>query len=86
MITNRYDASPVGSPSLQTSVAGEEIIPSDVKRVINFNLQNDQEFTASLNGKPAIYYRAGQGIELPVVFSCKIIEADITFNWTGISG
>ena len=86
MITNYRGGRVVGSPALQTSVAGEEIVPSTTKTVINFELLNDQNCTISLNGQDAIFVRASQGIKIPIVNSCKIIEADITFNWTGISG
>ena len=47
---------------------------------------NDQVCTISINGATAVYVRANQGMEIPVVTSCKIVENNITFNWIGISG
>lgn len=85
MITNRYDGTLVGSPSLETSVANAEIVPTG-KKIINFELYNDQACTISVNGQSAIYVRAAQGISIPVVNSCKIIQNSITYNWIGISG
>lgn len=85
MITNRYDGVVLGSSALQTSVANAEIIPTG-KTIINFKLMNDQVCTISINGQTAVYVRANQGIEIPVVTSCKIVENGITFNWIGISG
>jgi hypothetical protein len=85
MITNRYDGVVLGSSALQTSVANAEIIPTG-KTIINFKLMNDQVCTISINGATAVYVRANQGMEIPVVTSCKIVENNITFNWIGISG
>lgn len=85
MITNRYDGTVVGSSSLQTSVAEEEIIPTNA-RIINFELLNDQICTISINGQTPVYIRANQGISIPSVSSCKIMENNITFNWIGING
>jgi hypothetical protein len=85
MIVNRYDQVVLGSSALQTSVADEEIIPTG-KTIINFELVNDQICTIKINGGAAIYVRANQGINIPIVKSCKIVEDNKTFSWIGISG
>jgi len=85
MITNRYDGTVIGSPSLQTSVAEVEIIPAKA-RIINFELLNDQVCTISINNQTPVYIRANQGISISVVDSCKIMENNITYNWIGING
>ena len=86
MITNYRGGRVVGSSALQTSVAEQEIIPSDVTRVINFELITDQSCTVSFNGEDAIFIRENTRITIPVVNSCKIIEGSKTFSWHGISG
>ena len=85
MITNRYDGTVIGSPSLETSVANAEIIPTNA-RIINFELLNDQVCTISIDNQTPVYVRAGKGVSINVVNSCKIIEAGITFSWIGING
>lgn len=69
-----------GSASLQTSVAGEEILNTIL---YDFELINDQSCHISINGGPYIYLRALQGIQMPVMKSIKIQEDSITFNWIG---
>lgn len=84
-INNYLGTAILGSPSLQTSVANQEIIPANTK-LVNFNLSNDQACTISINGGTAVYFRANQGISVDVINSCKIIENGITFNWIGVKG
>lgn len=75
----------IGSAALQTSVAGQEIVPAGYRGLINFQLMNDQICTVSINGESPIYLRAGQGIKTKpedvLVKSVKIQENGITFNW-----
>ena len=76
----------VGSAAIQTSVADQEILPVTTYRsFINFQLVNDQACTISVNGATAIYLRAGQGVSVGaedyLVYSVKIVESGITFNW-----
>lgn len=82
MIVNEYSTIILGSSDLETSVAEEEIVPSS-KRLVNFQLINDQNCHISLNGGGYIFVRANQGINIPVVYSCKIQEDNITYNWIG---
>lgn len=70
----------IGSPSLQTSLAGVEIVPQTLYR---FELQNDQDCHIAFNGGAYIFLRAGQGVDIDIVDSCKIQEAGITFNFIG---
>ena len=75
----------LGFPSIQTSVAGQEIIPTGYRGLINFQLMNDQACTISINGGSYIHLRAAQGIAIKsedvLVHSVRIQENGITFNW-----
>lgn len=82
MINGYYGTIIDGSTSIQSSISEEEIIPNN-NRYFNFSLQNDQDCNISLNGGDYIYIRAGQGLFADVVFSCKIQQLGITFNWVG---
>jgi hypothetical protein len=73
----------VGSANLQTSVAGQEILPEGM-RLFDFKLTNDQICHVSINGGDYIYLRANQGISTTLTYSVKIQEAGITFNWIGL--
>ena len=78
-----YSISVNGSSDLQTSVAGEEIL--DGKNYVNFQILNDQDCHIKINNKNYIFLRANQGYQSisGSVFSCKIEENSITFNWIG---
>ena len=86
MIVNNYNSKVEGSEDIETSVAGEEIIPSGVGRILNFELLNDNECHININGSGYKIIRAGQGVAIPVVKSVKIEENGITYNWIGIKG
>lgn len=81
MINNYTGTVIVGSPTLQTSVAGQEIIESPV---FNFDILNDQDCHMSFNGGAYIFVRANQGFQIDVVSSCIIQETGITFNYIGV--
>jgi len=75
----------LGSSSLQTSVAEQEICEENT-RYINFDIVNNEDCHISFNGGDYIFFKASQGCRLEVVNSCKIQEDDITFNFIGIKG
>jgi hypothetical protein len=85
MFQGFYGGYMIGSPNLQNSVAGQEILP---KPVVNFELCNDQECHISINDEDYIYYRANQGVRSTlndfIIKSVKIQEDNKTFNWVGI--
>lgn len=83
-----------GSPNLQTSVSNQEIIPDKPAdwtmgyMFYRFSFYNDQECHILINNDTeAKYLRAGQGFESTSedtpIFSFKIIENSITYNWFG---
>lgn len=83
----------IGSPSLQTSTANQEILPSPPVswskgyNLRKFSFMNDQNVTVKINNDKEIYLRAGQGfstdyIDSPI-WSFVIKEAGITFNFVG---
>ena len=76
----------IGSPGIQTSVAGEEILP-ECKICYKLSMINDNACTISINGQTPIYLRAMQGFnhdEVDVLIrSFKIVEAGVTFNFIG---
>lgn len=77
-----YGSKMVGSTSLQTSVAEQEILSSPV---VSFSLMNDQDCNISINGSDYIFIRANYGINISyedfIVNSVKIQQNGITFNW-----
>lgn len=77
-IINSYKLA--GSANLQTSTAETEILD---KMYYDFEFVNDQPCHVSVNSSAYIYLRAGQGLELDTIFSLKIQESGITFNWIG---
>lgn len=83
MIVNYYGTSVKGSSALQTSIAEQEILPVGL-RFANFELMNDQICSITINGGDYIYLRANQGISIPVCYSCKILQNNITLNWIGV--
>ena len=77
-----------GSNDLQTSVAGVEILPigTDGKTISfdDFDFTNDQVCHVFINGSTSpIYIRASQGVNLSYIYSFKVVEDGITFNWVG---
>ena len=83
----------IGSPSLQTSTANQEIIPtkpagwSHGYNLYKFEYANDQSCTVKINNDKEIFLRAGQGfkteyIDSPI-WSFVVKEAGITFNFVG---
>lgn len=75
-----------GSSDLQTSTAGVEIIPPNAV-VANFNIAVQAECHIIVNEGTPVYMRANQitAMENGTVFSCKIVESGIPFNWIGES-
>jgi hypothetical protein len=85
-----YGRGYIGSNSLQTSTANQEIIPSIPIQynLYKFQFQNDEDCSIFINKSAApLFLRAGQGFEMDKndapIYSFKIVEADITFNWIG---
>lgn len=86
----------VGSATLLTSVANEEIIPAPPAEwdigynFYRFELLNDQGCSIIVNGSDPMYLRPGQGFETQkgdeIVRSIKIVEDGVTFNWMGHLG
>ncbi|MEH7116041.1 hypothetical protein V7128_01280 [Neobacillus vireti] len=86
----------LGSDSLKTSVANAEIIPTPPSNYslgkkynfYKFAYMNDQDCSVYINeSTSAIFLRAGQGFETnesdAPIYSFKIVEAGITYNWLG---
>jgi hypothetical protein len=75
-----------GSSSLQTSVANAEIIPVGVSFYF-FQFSNDQDCTIKINDSNPIFIRANQGLVSTfhdrMVYSFKIVESGIKYNWIG---
>lgn len=84
----------IGSPSLQTSTANQEIIPAPSNpnwthgyNLYKFSFMNDQNVTVKINKDKDIFLRAGQGfsteyIDSPI-WSFIVQEAGITYNFIG---
>ena len=86
MQTNNMGNIVLGSPNLETSVAGVEILPVPV-RVINLAFENDQACHIKVNDLGDYFYlKAGQGKLIDICTSLRVEEAGITFNWTGQKG
>lgn len=83
MQTNYKGTAIVGSATLVTSVANAEIIATGT-RVFNLAMQNDGQCTIIVNGNPPVFLRSEQGIFVSVCSSFKIVEAGVTYNWTGV--
>lgn len=83
----------LGSESLQTSVANQEILPPSPsnwtydRRFKSISLFNDQACRIIINNEKPIYLREGQGFNADwsstPITSIKIVEDGITFNWIG---
>jgi hypothetical protein len=83
----------IGSPSLQTSTANQEIIPTKPAgwthgyNLYKFSFMNDQDCVVVINNLAPIFLRAGQGMNVDnmdsPVWSFKITTSGITFNFVG---
>jgi hypothetical protein len=91
---NRFGSGYIGTDTLKTSVAQQELIPSPpvnwtVKySLYKFTFMNDQDCSVLINGNTtAIFLRAGQGFETTdsdaPIYSFKINESGITYNFVG---
>ena len=87
----RIGSSFKASPSIETSIAGAEVLPITPVNTVPIQyyklaLINDQSCSLIINNDPvAKFIRAGQGFETTEIdapiFSLKIVEAGITYNW-----
>lgn len=83
----------LGSNNLLTSVANQEVIPStpldwtNGYHLYKFSFKNDQACQVIINNETTLYLRANEGFNIELgdkeIFSFKIVQADITFNWHG---
>jgi hypothetical protein len=83
----------IGSSSLQTSTANQEVIPSPPAGwtfgyfCYKFSFMNDQDCHVKINGGDQIFLRAGQGWQMDQndkpISSFIIVDSTITFNWFG---
>lgn len=79
-----------GSSSIQTSVANQELVPTKPEdHTVSYHFKklsfdNTQECNVLVNEKN-IYLKAGQGFESgyddPLIYSFKIVQSGIEFNW-----
>lgn len=85
----------LGSESLQTSIANEEIIPlapdewtSERYKFIRFSFHNEQDCTVQVNNNTKIFLTAGKGFatdeNIPPITSFKIVESGIQFYYAGV--
>lgn len=74
----------VGSNNLQTSTANQELVPSGMSRLDDFDFCNYQDVHVVINGGSAIYVKANQGVNINSIFSFKVVEAGIEFNWMAV--
>ena len=81
MVTNYLGTRPMGSESLETSVANVQIIPEG-KVALNFACYNNGDCLLEINGK-LLFILDKQGVFFPVVSSFKFITPNITYNWIG---
>lgn len=83
----------LGSPSIQTSVANQEIIPASPANwnipysLYKFSLINYSDCTLLLNDKTQLFLKAYQGFsscetDAPI-YSVKFLEDGIRHNWIG---
>ena len=83
----------IGSDSIQTSVANQEIIPASPLgwthgySLYKFSFINDQDCTIKINNGNPIFLRMNQGFntekEDAPITSFKIVEGQKTFSWIG---
>lgn len=84
----------IGSESLQTSVANEEIVPltppdwtSKRYTLYKFSFINGSDCTIQINNEKPIFLKANQGISTDAgdksIKSFRILESGISFNWVG---
>lgn len=76
----------IGSPSIETSTANQEIIPQNYS-FHKFSFINYQTCTVKINDSLPIYLAEGQGFGCDVndtrIKSFVIIESGIQYNWVG---
>lgn len=76
----------IGSSTLQTSTAEMELIPKNTT-LYRLTFMNDQSCQISINDSDWLFIRGGQGFStVPAddnIYSFKIKQAGITFNWIG---
>jgi hypothetical protein len=91
---NRFGSGYIGTDTLKTSVAQQELIPSPPANwntkysLYKFTFMNDQDCSVLINGNlSAIFLRAGQGFDTDdsdaPIYSFKIVETGITYNFVG---
>lgn len=84
----------MGSESILTSVANEEIIPetpsnwtSERYYYYRFDFMNLSDCTIIINNGGKIFLPAGCGYSInentPVIRSFKIVESGVSFHWSG---
>ena len=83
----------LGSSALETSVAGQEILPSppaiwtNVYKFYKFSFINNSDCTVIINSGSPIFLRAYQGMNVSQndkeISSFKIVENGIKFSWMG---
>lgn len=81
----------IGSSSIQTSVANQEIIPNSPSTwstkysLYKFSLDNYSDCTVTINGGNNIFIPANKGFNIDEtdapIYSFKIVESGILFNF-----
>lgn len=81
----------LGSPSIQTSSANQEIVPiapdewTQGYKLKSFDFMNDQDCTIVINNLTNIFLRAGQGFSVSkgsaAIHSFVIKDVGITYNF-----
>jgi SPX domain protein involved in polyphosphate accumulation len=80
----------IGSSDIQTSTANQEIIPSTPLQynLYKFQFANNTDCHVRINNdEDILFIRANQWFEMDnndaPIFSFKIVDAGIQFNWVG---
>lgn len=83
----------LGSDSLKTSTANEEVIPSPPSswttgyKLYKFSFMNSDDCTVIINNKTKVFLRANQGFTMneadSPIYSFKIVEPGVNYNWIG---
>lgn len=83
----------IGSDTLQTSTANQEVIPSPPDNwtsgysLYKFSFRNLDDVTIVINGDTTLFRGAKEGFEMGVedkpITSFVIKEAGVQYNWTG---
>ncbi|MGM9988884.1 MAG: hypothetical protein ACI35O_16885 [Bacillaceae bacterium] len=81
----------IGSPALLTSKKDTEVVPEKPSEwtipytLYNFEFENDQDCTVTINNKHSIFLRAGRGFIIgdndEPITSFVIKEPNITYTW-----